>query len=162
MKLKAAGSRPNWRMKVPSKLWKTNLKVQLSLTTWNLKEAEKGDFPEICRRNWSIHCFLHIGALCYVLNTVPRVGGLTLWLSLLRSMCMSRICSNTLSTEGGHAAISAICSRHEPVLEIRGKPTDVGGKLLIRYVVFKIIAMWNTWTTYSYSTLLFFTGNVMK
>ena len=39
---------------------------------------------------------------------------------------------------GGHPATSAICSRHEPVLELGGKHRDVGGNLLshIRYVVF--------------------------
>ena len=42
---------------------------------------------------------------------------------------------------GGHPAISAICSRHEPVLELGGKLRDVGGNLLshIRYVVFTIL-----------------------
>ena len=39
---------------------------------------------------------------------------------------------------GGHPATSAICSLHEPVLELGGKLRDVGGNLLshIRYVVF--------------------------
>ena len=70
-----------------------------------------------------------------------RFGGLTLWVEFVKIDVYEENLFNTLSIEGGHAAISANCSRHEPVLELRGKPTDVGGKLLIRYVVFKLLVM---------------------
>ena len=126
-------------MKVPAKLWKTNLKVKLSPTTWNLKEAEKVDFPEMCRRNWSIHCFLHIGGLCYVLYTVHRFGGLTLWVEFVKINVYEENLFNTLSIEGGHAAISAICSRHEPVQELGGKPRGVGGNLFISGIFYFLI-----------------------
>ena len=40
---------------------------------------------------------------------------------------------------GGHPAISAICSRHEPVQELGGKPRGVGGNLFISGIFYFLI-----------------------